>query len=502
MADTDRKTSFSGHVEEYDLVKAGDKKHDTLYDEPDLPPPSLAGMTDQEIKALGRKATWKMDCVVMPTMTILYILNYLDRQNIAAAKLATIMEDLSLSVQQYNTAVSILFVGYILMQVPSNLVVSKIKWPAAYICLAVALWGAVSAATAAVQSFGGLLACRFVLGVVEAAFFPGAFYYLSMFYNRKQLAFRTAILYSGSQLGNAFGNLLALAIMELEGAHGIEGWRWLFIIEGVATVGIGAIFAVIMPNAPSKIRMCSQQEIDWIKWNYESDMKSEDNAAEVTALQGFLMAVKDPKTWMLCGILYATYTAGAVNNFFPTVVDGLGFDRNTSYGLTAPPFILCVICMLINGWHSDKTQERFLHIALPLVVTFIANVIAVATTNIGARYFAMMLLPASFYSSAIVQLSWISGSLSQPSVKRAASIAFINSMCNTPNIWTAYLYYDSPRYVVAFAVNLGAAIVAIGFATFTFLHLRRANRKLEQGLDLGKHGPTRTQLRSGFRYLL
>lgn len=92
---------------------------------------------------------------------------------------------------------------------------------------------------------------------------------------------------------------------------------------------------LIMPNTPSKIRMCSQQEIDWIKWNYESDMKSEDNAAEVTAKQGFMMAVLDPKTWMLCGILYATYTAGAVNNFFPTVVAGLGFDRTTSYGLTA-----------------------------------------------------------------------------------------------------------------------------------------------------------------------
>lgn len=146
MSDRDRKTSLD-HVEEYDLVKAGDKNHDKIYDEPDQPPASLAGMSEQEIKSLGRKATLKMDVMVMPTMTILYILNYLDRQNIAAAKLATIMEDLNLTVQEYNTAVSILFVGYILMQVPSNLIVSKIKWPAMYICLAVSLWGAISAVT-------------------------------------------------------------------------------------------------------------------------------------------------------------------------------------------------------------------------------------------------------------------------------------------------------------------------------------------------------------------
>lgn len=133
----------------------------------------------------------------------------------------------------------------------------------------------------------------------------------------------------------------------------------------------------------------------------------------------------------------------------------------------------------------------------------------------------MMLMPASFYSSAIVQLSWISGSLSQPSVKRAASIALINCICNTPNsesfavcrieyqkkltplsVWTAYTYYDAPRYVAAFAVNLGAAVIAIGIATSTFLYLRRQNRKLDQGLSLGKNGPTAVQQASGFRYIL
>ena len=116
------------------------------------------------------------------------------------------------------------------MQVPSNLVVSKIKYPGLYICAAVAVWGVISACTAAVQSFGGLLACRFMLGFVEAAFFPGAFYYLSMYYNRKQIAFRTAILYSGSQLGNAFGTLFAIGIIKLDGRSGLEGWRWLFLV--------------------------------------------------------------------------------------------------------------------------------------------------------------------------------------------------------------------------------------------------------------------------------
>lgn len=172
------------------------------------------------------------------------------------------------------------------------------------------------------------------------------------------------------------------------------------------TVGFAMIFALILSNSPSKIRGLSEQQQDWLCWNYASDQKQQDHSNEITAKQGFLMAVRDPKTWLLCGILYATHTAAAVNNFFPTVVGGLGFSRTKSYGLTAPPFVLCVICMLINGFHSDKVshnptyrrnpyvssancsqkQERFLHIALPLCVTVVANIIAVSTLNVEDRH--------------------------------------------------------------------------------------------------------------------
>lgn len=158
--------------------------------------------------------------------------------------------------------------------------------------------------------------------------------------------------------------------------------------------------------------------------------------------------------------------------------------------------------MLINGWHSDRTQERYFHIVLPLCITVVANIIAVSTLNIAARYVAMMLLPSSFYSAAVVILSWITGSLAQPSVKRASAIAFINAMCNTPNIWASYLYYGAPRYLTAFLVNLAAAGGAIAFATAVRFWLIRDNRRLDRGESLGKSGPTNAQVASGFRYLI
>lgn len=149
----------------------------------------------------------------------------------------------------------------------------------------------------------------------------------------------------------------------------------LFLIEGVLTVGLAIVFAFYLPNSPRKILGFSETEHEWLRWNYESDQKQQDNSHEITAKQGILMAVRDPKTWLMMGTLYATYTAAAVNNFFPTVVGGLGFSRNASYGLTAvsargvrgdradanrysqPPFVLCVICMLIVGFDSDKVSK-------------------------------------------------------------------------------------------------------------------------------------------------
>jgi MFS family permease len=234
-----------GSIHSKQIEDLDDEKGRPDYSLPPAMPALLAALSEVEHAKAMRRAMWKLDLRIMPCMVLMYIMNYLDRQNIAAAKLADIDQDLSMTDVQYQTCISILFVGYsmswvqdthidlrltvtflVLMQVPSNLVVGKIKFPGVYICFSMALWGVLSACTAAVHNFPGLLASRFFLGFVEAVFFPGALFYMSLFYSKKQFALRTAILYSGSQLGNAFGGLFAVAILKLDGVHGLEGWRW------------------------------------------------------------------------------------------------------------------------------------------------------------------------------------------------------------------------------------------------------------------------------------
>ena len=150
MSSTTKRLSVVSHRESVDQEKHRDASGQLVR------PPSLAILTDDEYNQLGKKATWKMDLIIMPVITIMYILNYLDRQNIASARLAGIEDDLNLSDVDYQTAVSILFVGYILMQVPSNMVAGKIALPGVYICSAMAVWGVISALMAVVHSFVGL----------------------------------------------------------------------------------------------------------------------------------------------------------------------------------------------------------------------------------------------------------------------------------------------------------------------------------------------------------
>ncbi|KAF3402875.1 hypothetical protein DPV78_003562 [Talaromyces pinophilus] len=465
-------------------------------------PPALAALSEEEYERVKKSAVLKLDIRIMPAVVLMYILNYLDRQNIASAKLAGLVEDLNMTSVQYQTAVSLLFAGYITMQIPSNMIASKIKWPGIYINIAMAVWGAISACTAAVNNFSGLVAARFFLGVVEAAFLPGVVYYISLFYNRQQMTLRTAIFYSGSQIGNAVGPLIAIGVLNLDGKQGLSGWRWLFIIEGVVTIFFAIIFALVLPHSLQTIRGFTQLESEFLRYNYAKDIGQQDHMDEASAWKGLKLAVSDLKTWLLLATLWATYVSAAVVNWFPSVVATLGYSRNTTYGLTAPPYILSCIVISLVGFHSDKKQERFWHVAIPLSVAVVANIIAVSSLNTGARYFAMMLMPGSCYSAAIVILSWVTGTLSQPAVKRASAIALINAVCNTPNIWTSYIYYGAPRYLAAFLLNMSMAALAIIFAFILHMYLRRENAKLDRGEDPGKHGPTLAQQAAGFRYLI
>lgn len=468
-------------------------------------PETLGNLGSVEIKKLNDKLVRKMDFIILPTIGILYILNYIDRQNLAAAKLQGITDSLHMSTQQFATVVSILFVGYLPFQVPSNLLITKISRPGMYICCAVIIWGSISAATAAVKTYGQLLAVRTILGVAEAVFFPGAIYYLSAWYTKKELGKRIAALYIAQQVGNAFGGLFAAAVFQLDGRHGIRGWQWLFIIEGSATVGIGAICACVMPEFPHNSRILSQLERDLAVWRIESEAGAAEGTENETVLQGFAKALSDPKLLLLIFCNMLSQAQGSIANYFPTLVASLNFSSTISLLLTAPPYVLAGFVYYVLMFYSDRKNTVYPVIILCICIACVTYIIPMVTLNVGARYFSMMILPFASVGPQLLLYKTINLHLARPVSKRAAASALVNAIGGTSNIWASYLYYQPPQFYAAFGTMMGCALLFAATITFYRWLVLRENRRLDSGdqeeiAKVIKSGVTEEMVALNWRY--
>lgn len=487
------------HAEDASVVKV-----DTLTEEElrAKMPESIRDLTPEELEKLEAHTKRIADIRLLPTLVVLYILNYLDRNNIASARLGGLEEDLGLTGTQYQTCISILFVGYISMQIPANMFLNKLGRPSVFLSSIMLAWGLISTCTGAVKSFGGLLAIRLLLGIVEAGFFGSALYTLSCWYTRKELSLRNAILYSGSLLSGAFSGLIAAGI--LNNMH----WKYLFYIEGGITVGLAPVAYFILPDLPHNTKFLTQQEKDCIIWKLRREAGDDsDSDNEESYASALILAWSDIKVWLMTGILSWLVAACGVTNFFPTVLEALAFDRIITLVLTAPPYLIAVVATFLWAMHADKTGERFWHVVAPLFVSLIAFIINVSTFNVGARYFGMCILIPSLYCSFTSILTWMSNCVPRPPLKRAIALSTMNCLSNSTSIWNAYLYYEgaAPRFLVAYVCNCVFLLLAIACAVGLRIRLLVLNKRIATGtmnwekeLGKGNHGQS---ISPDFRYL-
>lgn len=265
---------------------------------------SILEWTKSEERALVRK----IDLRIFPVLNILTILNFIDRNNFSNARLKGLEADLGLSDVQYQTCISILLVGYVLMQVPSNMILNVITRPSWYLCACVGTWGVIAGATAAVKDASSAIVCRFFLGCIEASFFPGSLYYLSRWYTRKEMQYRVALMNAGNLLAQAFGGLIAAGVLgNMEGKAGIRAWRWLFIIEGSLTVFFALLSSLALPDYPSTTKWFSEKESYIAEKRLVDDagVADEDDVGQGT-WHGIKLAVTDAKVWLLAVTYLAT----------------------------------------------------------------------------------------------------------------------------------------------------------------------------------------------------
>ncbi|EMC96903.1 hypothetical protein BAUCODRAFT_68817 [Baudoinia panamericana UAMH 10762] len=456
---------------------------------------------------LEKKLLRKIDIRLMPMMMLIYVLNYLDRNNIATARLGSLEKDTGLRAQEYNTVISIFFVGYILTQIPTNMILDKVR-PSLFLPVVMCAWAIVSACTGAVRNYSGLIALRFCLGFVEAPFFPGALFLLSSWYTKKELAKRISILYAAGQMSGAFGGLLGSAIMSgMDGLAGLPSWRWLFIIEGTATIPVAVVALFVLPDYPATTKWLSESERNLAILRIAEEASEEDKHASVSAWHGLKMAFADPVLYLIWFMQLGLNTAAAFTNFFPTIVRTLGYGTSKTLLLSAPPYVFAAILGITNSWHSDRTNERWLHIVWPQIFCSIGFIISAVTLKTAARYTATFMM-MSVYGSFGCILSWVSTSLPRPSAKRAVAYAVVNAGSNLASIYASYFYPKSqgPRYWQANVANVAFSAACIVLATVLHFVLQWRNRKLDRAAATSYEEElvvaSKWQIQANYRYTL
>jgi len=411
-------------------------------------------------KSFEAKTYHKVDLRLLPFLFFCYILAYLDRVNVGFAKLQ-MLKALSLSDAAFATGAGIFFIGYFFFEVPSNIALKKFG-ARMWIARIMISWGIVSACMIFVRGTVSFNALRFLLGIVEAGFFPGVIFYLTLWYPSRLRATRTAWFVAAIAASGVIGNPISGWIMDtLSGAMGLAGWQWLFLAEGIPSILVG-FFVIFYLNS-------SIEEAKWLTADEKALLATNLAAEETNKPQHRLSdAFKSFKVWMLCAI-YFTLMIGLYGIAFwlPTIVKAFGIKGYLGVGLiTAIPYGVAVVGMIFISNHSDKSGERRLH----YVFTASAGAIGLILSGVFASNPVLAIIFLSIGTLGVIgsmPLFWPIPSAFLTGTAAAAGIGIVNSVGNLggyigPNVpvWAKFISADKSAalYIIAAAIFVGALL--------------------------------------------
>ncbi|OTB01996.1 hypothetical protein M426DRAFT_63118 [Hypoxylon sp. CI-4A] len=438
--------------------------------------------TDENFGIDEKKLLRKLDLHIIPLVMLLYTFSFLDRVNIGNARLYSMEEDLGLVGNQYQVAVSIFFVTYLLFEVPSNLVLKPLT-PSRYISFVAFGWGIIAMCTGFVQSYGSLIAVRLILGVVEAGLFPGLNVYLTFFYTKKELALRVGYLFVSAAIAGALGGLLAYGIGQMDGVAGYHGWRWIFIIEGLPSIVLGVISFFLLPNDIDHAYFLTPEEKKFATSRHLRHY-GVTKSALLFSKNDMLAAFKDWKVWMFClGQFGVDTLLYGYSTFLPTIIRGLGSWTTAEIQLlTIPCYFLGAVTYMSIAFLSDRVQMRGVFTVVFGAVSVVGYGVLLSDSPAGVHYFGCFLVATGLYVTVGLPLAWLPDN-SPRYGKRTTANGMQLTSGNLAGLMASFIYpsKDGPRYIVGNAVSLslvGMAACVYGFMWFWFA---RANKQREQG---------------------
>jgi len=378
---------------------------------------SVSSEADDVERSTVAAVSWR----VIPFLVLAYFFCVLDRVNVSFAAL-TMNADLAFSPLVYTWGAGIFFIGYFILEVPSNMALARFgarRW----IARIMVTWGLVSAAMAFVTGPNSFYVLRFLLGVAEAGFFPGIVLYLTYWYPAKYRARVMSAFILGAPLSAMFGGPLCGLLLGLDGFLGLKGWQWLFIAEGIPSALLGIVTLFYLTDRPFEANWLSPQQRSWL----ETTLANERAAREAVHSLTLGEALRSPKVIAL-GLVYFGLLAGlyGVQFWLPQIVKGFGLSNLQTSMVSALPFAFGTLAMLLWGRRSDRKQERIHHIVLPLLVSAVALGFSAYAGSLTLTMIALIV--AAMGGFAAFGLFWTLPTAFLTGAAAAGGIALINSI--------------------------------------------------------------------------
>ncbi|PVI08149.1 MFS nicotinic acid transporter-like protein Tna1 [Periconia macrospinosa] len=458
----------------------------------ELEPPSASTSSKDDLDVLEtatvseKRLLRKLDLRLLPAVSILYLLSFLDRSNVANARLEGLTTDLHMTGNQYLTGLTLYFLGYVLFELPCNIILKRTT-PKFWLPTLTIAWGIVATLMGVTQNLAGFFVVRFFLGVTESGLFPGVVYYLSMWYKRDERQYRISLFFSCASLAGAFGGILAYGIGHMRGVGGYNGWRWIFIIEGLLTIVIAIIAYWFISNYPENVSWLSKEERTFIqtRLRVDSDATNDEKFTWGAVLEG----MKDVKVW-LYGACFHTMSLPlyTLSLFLPTIIKDMGYTAAQSQLLTIPPYAAATI--LTVGWAvlAEKYKRRALFTLITSSLAIIGYIILLTNENPtkkpGVSYLGTFFAAMGIYPSVALVLSWPAVNVSGQT-KRATANAMQISIGNLGAVIGTQLYRPktAPRYVLGHSVALGYLVGNIVVVSALWWILAKENKEKEEFLE-------------------
>jgi len=426
----------------------------------------------------------KLDTRLVLFVALLYLLSFLDRSNIGNAKVAGLTEDLQMTDNQFEWLLTAFYLTYICFEWMT--LCFKIFPPHIYISCCVFGWGVLASLQALANSWTYMLVVRILLGIGEAAF-VGIPFYLSFFYRREELAMRVGLFIAAAPLATMFASSLAWGIVQAGDNAGISSWRLLFLVEGcpACLVSVWAWFWI--PDSPGTARWLNARERKIATLRMRKEVAKSSSVSDKAAAQSDVpkhkrkfqweevwKTIRDPKSYLVGGMFFCCNVAfSSMPVFLPSIIDGMGYSRIASQGLSAPPFGFAFIVVLITSYLSDRYDSRSIpmmfHGLLAMSGYLLATIAGAQQAGPIPRYLATFPICAGFFSAVTIVITWTINNQASDEGK-GTGIAILQILGQMGPLLGTRLYPDSdgPFYVRGMAV----CTVAMAFVFVLALTLR------------------------------